>query len=416
MFCYFYERGINLNKSKGILSFITSNSFLRADYGKPLRNFFIQNTSILELINIEDAQIFSDATVNSVIVVLSKTKQANEKAKIVNSTFKIQTDFWTFIDSNKFTYNQSDFDSLSWNLIKPEILKLRNKIKAKNPTLEDLGTKIRLGLATGSNEAFIISEEKMNQLIIEDPKSSEIIKPMLRGRDIQRYYYNLPNLYLLITKNGVDIPSNYPAIFNHLNSFGEHFKVRGARGKHWTNLRACSFFEDFKKNKIVWIELTDSGRFSECLDEIYLLNSAYFLLPPKELKVKYLLSILNSKTIKFYLKQIANTSGVGTTRWINIYVKDFPIVLADKNTQNFLCDLSSKITSALVESQKTTKAFINYLLSKYQLEKLSKKLQNWHKLDFSDFINELNKAIKKVGGEKLSKMHEMEWMEVFEAK
>jgi hypothetical protein len=78
---------------------------------------------------------------------------------------------------------------LPWNLIKPEILKLRNKIKGSNLTLVELNTKIRLGIATGSNEAFIISESKKNELIEEDFNSGKIIKPLLRGKDIERFYY-----------------------------------------------------------------------------------------------------------------------------------------------------------------------------------------------------------------------------------
>jgi hypothetical protein len=102
-------------------------------------------------------------------------------------------------------------------------------------------------------------------------------------------------------------------------------------------LRACSFFDDFKEPKIIWIELTDTNKFAICYDEIYLLNSAYFLLPPKELEINFLTGLLNTKTIKFYLKLIANTSGVGTTRWINIYVKEFPIARNEA--------LESKITN-----------------------------------------------------------------------
>ncbi len=117
----------------------------------------------------------------------------------------------------------------------------------------------------------------------------------------------------------------YPAIFGYLDSFGDTFKKRGAKGNHWTNLRACSFFDDFKEPKLIWIELTDTNKFAICNDEIYLLNSAYFLIPPQDLDINFLAGLLNSNTIKFFLKLIANTSGVGTTRWINIYVKEFPI-------------------------------------------------------------------------------------------
>ena len=180
----------------------------------------------------------------------------------------------------------------------------------------------------------------------KSPHNATIIKPILRGRDIARYYYTLPGLYLLLTKNGVDVKRDYPDIYDHLDSFGTSFKNRGAKGKHWTNLRACSFFDDFSKEKIVWIELTDTGRFALCNEEVYLLNSAYFLLPPSGINTRFLLGILNSSTIRFYLTQIAGTSGMGTSRWINNYVKEFPIPETSKNGQAPLVRLVDRILAA----------------------------------------------------------------------
>ncbi|MFL2570097.1 MAG: Eco57I restriction-modification methylase domain-containing protein [Flavobacteriales bacterium] len=416
LFCYFYELGVKLLKKDGVLSFITSNSFLKAEYGAPLRKFLLNNSTLLEIINIEDAQIFSDAIVNSSILSLKKNSNKNRKCLIVNKKYDLEIDFWLYIENNKFYYQQLDFDELPWNLIKPEILNLRNKIKGKNQTLEELDTKIRLGIATGSNEAFIVSEEIKRELITQDQNSIDLIKPILRGKDIEQYYYNLPPLYLLLTKNGIDVHKDYPAIFNHLESFGDSFKNRGAKGQHWTNLRACSFFDDFKKDKIVWIELTDKGRFSRCSDEIYLLNSAYFLLPPKGYSIGYLITILNSKLIKFYLKQIANTSGVGTARWINIYVKEFPIYEASIEIQTEFDNLEKIMMNKLLSHNRVSKAFTKYIHTQINLEKISRKLKDWHELEFGEFIKELNKAIKKVGGEKLTKMDELDWMEVFETK
>ena len=186
-------------------------------------------------------------------------------------------------------------------------------------------TKIRLGIATGSNEAFLIDEDKKREFCERNPVNAEIIKPILRGRDISRYSYTSVGQYILLAKNGVNVQRDYPDIYEHLESFGDRFKNRGAQGQHWTNLRACSFYDDFKKEKIVWIELADSGRFALCNEEIYLLNSAYFLLPPSGIESKFLLGVLNSSTIRFYLGLIAETSGMGTSRWINNYVKEFPI-------------------------------------------------------------------------------------------
>lgn len=416
LFCYFYELGICCLKKGGILSYITSNSFLKAEYGAPLRKYLRKNTALVEIINIEDAQIFSEAIVNSCILSARKDLDKISHCLVVNRKYELAQDFWEYILANKFYYRQEDFDDLPWNLIRPDILTLRNKIKGANKTLDDLGTKIRLGLATGSNDAFVINSEVRNKLIREDSHSADLIKPMLRGKDIERYYYELPDLFLLLTKNGVNVEKDYPAVYNHLKSFGESFKKRGAKGQHWTNLRACSFFEDFKKEKIVWIELTDRGRFSRCSDEIYLLNSAYFLLPPDGYQSGFLLTIFNSKLIKFYLKQIANTSGVGTLRWINIYVKEFPVCDASDIQQQILGNKETDISDLLKKYNSFTMIFRNYIMGSFSFQKLTRKLQNWHELEFVEFIVELNNLIKKSGREKLSKMDEMDWMEVFETK
>jgi adenine-specific DNA-methyltransferase len=323
LYCYFFEKGISILTHKGYLNFITSNSFLKAEYGKPLRDYFNDKGQFVQLINIEDAQIFEDAIVNTVVANFAKGK-SDIKSQIVNQKYNIQDNFIDFIERHSFEYDFDDFKIKSWNLAKPEQINLGRKISNMGKTLEEIGAKIRLGIATGSNEAFVIDEDIVNRLIAKDPKSKDLIKPLLRGKDINRYSYQQEK-YILLTKNGIDVKKEYPAIYEYLDSFGDGFKKRGAKGNHWTNLRACSFFDDFKEPKIIWIELTDTNKFAICDDEIYLLNSAYFLLPPKDLNINYLNGLLNSKVIKYYLRLIANTSGVGTARWINIYVKDFPI-------------------------------------------------------------------------------------------
>ncbi len=86
-------------------------------------------------------------------------------------------------------------------------------------------------------------------------------------------------------------------------------------------------YKEFKieDDKIIWIELNNKAKFALCKDETYLLNSAYFLIPPEKIGIKYLLSLLNSCVLEFYIKIIAVTSGMGTIGWINNYVKKFPI-------------------------------------------------------------------------------------------
>ena len=349
LYCYFFEKSITLQKEKGVLCLITSNSFLRAEYGKPTRCFLSNNNCLLKVLNIHKSQIFDKAIVNVSIVISCKIED-DIVCDIINS--EIDDKFSEFIN-NTFPYKQIYFDESPWTLIEPKLITLKNKIRSTGKTLEELQTKIRLGIATGSNEAFIVDEETKQQLCANS-NNSDIIKPILRGRDIDKYSHHISGLYILLTKNGVNVKRDYPKIYNYLLSFGDKFKNRGAQGEHWTNLRACSFYDDFKKNKIIWIELTDKGKFALSTDEVYLLNSAYYLIPPEYINSKFLLAILNSKTICFYLGLIAETSGMGTNRWINIYVKQFPIPKISKPAQRPFIDLVDKILTTKQDNADTT--------------------------------------------------------------
>ena len=343
VYCYFIEKAINLQNEEGVLSLITSNSYLRAEYGAPIRRLLQSKNTLRRLLSVEDSQVFESAIVNVAILMSRKlTNLTDDICVIVNSPYSGDS-FADFIQRNGFNYPQAYFDAKSWNLVEPRCVELQRKLESSGKTLGQLKTKIRLGIATGSNEAFLIDEAKKHNLCEKNPANAEIIKPILRGRDISRYGYTLARQYILLAKNGVNVEQDYPEIYEHLDSFGDRFKNRGAQGQHWTNLRACSFYDDFKKEKIVWIELTDLGRFALCDEEVYLLNSAYFLLPPRNVESKFLLGILNSSTIRFYLGLIAETSGMGTSRWINNYVKDFPIPVVSREKQTGVINLVNQV-------------------------------------------------------------------------
>ena len=346
VYCYFIEKAIGLQNQQGILSLITSNSYLRAEYGAPIRGLLQSKNMLLRVLNVEDSQVFESVIVNVAIIVSRKSANlTDDLCIVVNSPFSDDS-FEDFVKNNSFNYPQAYFNSRSWNLVEPKCVELQRKLESSGKTLEQLGTKIRLGIATGSNEAFLIDQDKKRELCEKNPVNAEIIKPILRGRDIFRYSYTLAEQYILLAKNGVNVEKDYPDIYEHLDSFGDRFRNRGAQGQHWTNLRACSFYDDFKKEKIVWIELTDLGRFALCNEEIYLLNSAYFLLPPSGIESKFLLGVLNSSVIRFYLGLIAETSGMGTSRWINNYVKEFPIPEAPCEQQALIIGLVDEILAA----------------------------------------------------------------------
>jgi len=375
IYCYFIELGVRLLNNSGTLMFITSNSYIKAEYGQPLRSFLSDNTHITHVINLDVSQVFEAAIVN--VCILGSITQCRDTttAIVVEAPFTSDQPFDAFVASNEMLLPQSSFQSRFWTLQPSDVLAIKHAIESAGPTLEALGTKIRLGLATGANEAFLISSEQRREFIKRSSRNSQIIKPVLRGRDIHRYYYSRPNLYIILTKNGIKVRRDFPDIYEHLATFGPTFKKRGAQGDHWTNLRACSFFDDFKQEKIVWIELSDRGRFAISQEELYLLNSAYFLLPPEQLNIRYLLGVLNSSLINFYLRLVAETSGMGTSRWINNYVKNFPIPTNSDDLQSKVIDLVDVIIATKRGNQNADTSKLEAKIDRlvYQLYGLTEK-------------------------------------------
>lgn len=343
LYCFFIEKGINLLVKNGILCFITSNSYIKADYGEPLRRFLSSQAPVNQLLNIEDSQIFNAAIINVAVILSIKGKRTDNV--LLTNTASETEDFFEFVSENSFFLKGESFLNSSWSLVEQKVFDIKEKMRTKGISLEERNAFIRLGLATGSNNAFLLSPEKAKEIIENDIIYEDIVKPVLRGRDIDRYGAPKPTCYLILAKNGVDI-NKYPIVLKHLNSFGDKFKKRGAKGQKWWNLRSCAFYEYFLQSKVVWIELTDRARFTCCEGEMYLLNTAYFMTPPENLNIKYLTAVLNSKCISFFFRQIAATSGMGTTRWINAYVKQFPIPDATPSQQAKINSFVDRILEA----------------------------------------------------------------------
>ncbi len=183
------------------------------------------------------------------------------------------------------------------------------------------------GVLTGYNDAFIIDNNTKEALIAEDPRSADILKPVLRGRDIKRYRAEWAGLWLIDTHNGygsvtaVDV-DEYPAIKNHLDQFYFQLKKRQDKGRTPYNLRNCAYHEVFEKEKLVWMDLTEQGRFAYDVDGLFCLNTAFIMSGPS---IKYLCALLNSNLITWFMRNTALSSGMGVTRWINASVESIPI-------------------------------------------------------------------------------------------
>ena len=200
IYCLFYERGWQLLKKDGHLCYITSNKWMRAGYGEKTRDFFANKTNPMLLIDFAGVKIFESATVDTNILLFSKSN--NQHKTVCAVTNKQNKDsvknLSDFVQQQNSTcdFNSSD----SWVILSPIEQSIKRKIEAVGTPLKDWDIQINYGIKTGFNDAFIISTEKRNEILAnckdddERQRTAELIRPILRGRDIKRYGYEWANL------------------------------------------------------------------------------------------------------------------------------------------------------------------------------------------------------------------------------
>jgi len=254
------------------------------------------------------------------------------KAPLPNLEYKFKVVAPNLIDS--FDMSQNDLSKSSFTFVSPQELAIKKKIENNGIILKDWDNTIKSGIKTGLNEAFIIDEDKKNELIKADSKNKEIIKPYLRGRDIKKYSYQFANKWIITTKlhSNEYLENKYPVIFKYLSLYKDKLSKRGQctnRGDkgqhHWLELDnnpTDNYFNEFEKEKIIWIELSDLGKFTFDSNK-YFIDMTIFMITGQNLK--YILSLLNSKLIFWYFNLICAESGVGTNRWKKTYVEQIPI-------------------------------------------------------------------------------------------
>ena len=227
------------------------------------------------------------------------------------------------------------FSSESWSILSDIERSIKAKIESVGTPLKDWDIQINYGIKTGFNDAFIIDSAKRNEILDscqsedERQRTAEIIRPILRGRDIRRYGYDWADLWLINTHNGIrgEIErihiEDYPAIKQHLDYYWDKIEPRADQGETAYNLRNCAYLDDLSKTKIVWIELSDESKFAIC-EDLVPLNTVFFLTGDN---LHHILGLLNSKLVHWYFTTCLGTSsGVGTNRWLKYTIEQLPLV------------------------------------------------------------------------------------------
>lgn len=350
IYCLFYEMGMKLLKPGALLSFITSNKWMRASYGEPLRKYFSERQDVIGLIDFAGYKVFDSATVDvNILTAATRTPSGCTKACSIN---KDEFDITKLSDYVQTHAVSSSFSSSeSWPILSEIERSIKEKIEAVGTPLKDWD--IQNGIKTGFNDAFIIDSVKRNEILSacqteeERQRTAEIIRPILRGRDIKRYSYVFAEQYLIATfpAKQYDI-DDYPALKDYLLAIGierleqtgeehiingERVKARKRTNNKWFETQdSISYWDEFSKPKIVWAELSRTGNsFAYSDDGAMVLNTCYILsfndneFHEKELNT--LLGFLNSKVALFYLDIISSKLDETGWRWLKQFVELIPV-------------------------------------------------------------------------------------------
>jgi len=376
IYCLFYERGHQLLKPGGHLCFITSNKWMRAGYGERTRQFFATQTDPQLLIDFAGVKIFESATVDTNILLFAKapnshstlcavTNRANKDSVKNLSLFVRQA-------GSRCDFSSSD----SWVILSPIEQSIKRKIEAVGTPLKDWDINIYRGVLTGCNEAFIISTGKRDEILAacrteeERARTAELIRPILRGRDIKRYGYEWAGLYLIATfpSRHYDI-EQYPAVKEYLLSFGierleqtgkthiingEKVKARKKTHNKWFETQdSISYWEDFSQPKIVWNRIASEKVFA-LVDEGFLIQDSMHFMIGRNLK--YLVAVLNSALFAFLMKLIIGEAAGGNAGNAD-NVKNLKVICSSEDERTILHLLETKNFYAIDE----------YLFSRYGL-------------------------------------------------
>jgi type I restriction-modification system DNA methylase subunit len=400
LYIYFYARGLELLRDGGTIAYITSNKFLRAGYGTKLRELLMSTTSIEHIVDFGDLPIF-DASAYPTIVITDKGKPEDNhelKVVVINHLSSLHQLEETVIEKAQ-QLSQSILDSSGWKLEQPKVLNLLNKVQGVGFPFEKLTShKVHYGVKTGLNEAFVIDETTKQRLLETDPHSAEVIRPWLRGRDVKRWRAEWSGEYLIFLQNSDDRDANnpwgkarkesearkilyktYPAIFEHIVNFEQALKKRSDQGKFWWEFRACAYYLEFTKHKIVWAKYSIEPAFSYDLRAHFLGNTA-FIFPTKRMD---LVGILNSKVVQWFATQTFNLVRGGYIEWIPSNVDQLPMPSVAnselqplRNLVEQLIDLGGKgLEAATLEQELNDRVYSLFNLTRDEIKLIEGKVK-----------------------------------------
>jgi len=410
-FMFFMDKSIDLITKNGVIGMIVPDVILYQKDNSKLRERILDETHLNIALNVGDG-IFEDVARPSAILIYEKTESI--EPIIVGNFNKYKDDDITVIKTYEVEkdlfYSIPNTVIATQNLKGYELLK-RNKKCTLKDYIDDDG--IQRGVSPDLKDAFIVNQEIIKERKLE---RDFIKKTVTGGVDVKRYYTIDSEKYLFyLTKE--DNPSDFPNIYKYIEEYLPRITCKEVKqGKHpfYTLHRARNknIFE--KESKVLGVITGDSIITSIDEEKIYPTDGLYLFNSNSKISNKYLSAFLNSKISTYLYRLLSSETGRTLAQVKPVLLSQLPFVEPDEQTVSEVENVYDKISKEIKDFVLIKTKFITYLLHQYNELVVTRKLENWHELDFADFIKELNKAIKKAGGTPLTKKDEFEWLELFE--
>jgi len=395
LYFYFFERGLRLLKQGGRLGYVCNSTFLNTKAATSLRKYLLDNSKIENLVNFGDIQIFEGVATLPMIVTMQRWPNPVGHSLSYWDVERISSDnFFVQYQSEKSEFSQDQLSETPWKLEGSHQRALRDKITKNKKTLREVYGSPLYGIKTGLNEAFVIDTPTKERLCAEDPRSIELLKPFLEGKDLKRWRAEPRGLWLIyIPKNRIKI-DDYPAIRDWLLPFKGKLEKRATK-QQWFELQQAqeAYGERYLKPRIFLAHF--NRRYFFYADDDSLPNDKGYVIPTDD---RWLAALLGSNVIWFILVNIAPQVIGGSRELRAHYVDTVPIPNTSSEHRSALSRLTDNAQANAQLRLELQTAFVRRipdLCPSGRKSKLTTRLQEWWTLpDFAAFRTEVKKVFK----------------------
>ncbi|MEI7769188.1 MAG: Eco57I restriction-modification methylase domain-containing protein, partial [Chloroflexales bacterium] len=417
LFVYFFHQGVKLLRAGGLLGYIASNSWLRANYATPLRAFMRQQVTVVQLIDLGDNRVFADAPdVYPAIPIVRKAAPPDDHTAQA-ATFSRGEGVRQFerqVAAKLLPVSIHDQQDSGWQLGGDATRLIFKKLMGTGMSLEQLAAgRLYRGILTGLNEAFIIDQQTRDRLVTTDPACAVRLKPVWRGEDLNpwcqenegRWLIVLPARWTRQTLGEVQdealawagLTQRYPALAAQLAPFADAARKRLDKGEFWWELRSCDYYAEFEQPKIVWPDIAKYPRFSWDDTGGFTNDKGFFVVPDSP----YILGVLQSRALWLCIAHLCVALGerAGSVRYQQKrqFISRLPIPDAPDSDRQAIGDLAMAITAEAQARYGLHRRARYRILSDLGAagKGLNQKLTAWWELDFPAFRAEVQKVFKR---------------------